>query len=69
MGAVLDKVVTPNMIGIIWPQPDAGSVVEPEPALPWLILRDLQPLPSQIRSTRFLFTRQPTSRRRAVMRR
>ena len=33
------------MVGILGPQPDAGSVIEPEPAPLRLLLRNLQPLP------------------------
>lgn len=33
------------MVRVCWPQPDARSVIEPEPALLRLLLRDLQPLP------------------------
>ena len=32
MGAVLDKVVGPDMIAVLWPQPNARSVRQPEPA-------------------------------------
>src|SRR5215210_1342013 len=32
MGAILDKVIGPDMVGILWPQPDAGSVSKPEPS-------------------------------------
>jgi hypothetical protein len=44
MGAVLDKVVTPDMVGILRPQPDARSVIEPEPSSLRLLLRYFQPL-------------------------
>ena len=44
MGAVLDKVVGPDVIAVLWPQPDARSVIEPQPPAfrlpPW----NLQPL-------------------------
>ncbi len=43
MGAVLDEVVGPDVVGPLRPQPDAGAVVEPEPALLRLLVRDLQP--------------------------
>ncbi len=43
-GPVLDKVVTPDVVRIFRPQPDAGSVVEPEPPLLRLLLRHFQPL-------------------------
>src|SRR5919112_54757 len=45
MGAVLDKVVTPDMIGIPRPQPDARTIVEPEPPLLRLLLWHFEPLP------------------------
>ena len=45
MGAILDEVVGPDMVGIFRPQPDARSVIEPEPASLRLLLRNLQPLP------------------------
>ena len=32
LGAILDEVVTPDMVGILGLQADAGSVVEPEPS-------------------------------------
>ena len=33
------------MVWVLRPQPDAGAVVEPEPAPLRLLLRNLQPLP------------------------
>jgi len=44
MGLRLDEVVTPNMIAMPWSQPDAGSVVEPEPASRLLLPGYFQPL-------------------------
>src|SRR5262245_9238952 len=44
VGAVLDKVVGPDMIALLRPQPDARSVGQPEPAALGLLMRDLQPL-------------------------
>src|SRR5690606_6510480 len=44
MGAILDKVVAPDMIGILRPQSDAGSVVEPEPSFLRLLLWHFEPL-------------------------
>ena len=44
MGAVLDKVVGPDVIGALGPQPDAGAVRQPEPAALGLLFGDLQPL-------------------------
>lgn len=29
MGLSLDEVVTPDMIAMLWPQPDTGSIIEP----------------------------------------
>ena len=45
MGAILDEVVRPDMAGILRPQPDAGSVIEPEPSSLRLLLWHFQPLP------------------------
>ena len=44
MGAVLDEVVGPDMITVLWPQPNARSVGQPEPAALGLLMGDLQPL-------------------------
>ena len=44
MGAVLDEVVGPDVVAVLGPQPDAGSVRQPEPAALGLLLGDLQPL-------------------------
>jgi hypothetical protein len=46
MGAVLDKVIGPDMIALLRPQPNARSVGQPEPAALGLLMRDLQPLTS-----------------------
>src|SRR5437867_8448904 len=46
MGAVLDKVVGPDMIAVLRPQADARSVGQPEPAALGLFMGDLQPLAS-----------------------
>ena len=43
VGAVLDKVIGPDMIALLRPQPDARSVGQPEPASLGR-LWDLQPL-------------------------
>src|ERR1700748_3402666 len=45
-GAVLDEVVGPDMIALLWPQPNARSVGQPEPAALGLLRWDLQPLAS-----------------------
>jgi len=46
MGAVLDKVVGPDMIAVLRPQADARSVCQPEPATLGLLRWDRQPLAS-----------------------
>ena len=45
MGAILDEVVGPDVVGPAGPETDAGSVIEPEPAPLGLLLGNLQPLP------------------------
>src|SRR6476660_8948546 len=44
VGAVLDKIVGPDVITVLRPQPDARSVGQPEPASFGLFIGDLQPL-------------------------
>src|SRR6516162_771878 len=44
VGAVLDKVVGPDMIALLRPQPNARSVGQPEPAALGLLIGNLQPL-------------------------
>jgi hypothetical protein len=44
VGAILDKVVGPDMIAVLRPQPDARSVGQPEPAALGLLMGNLQPL-------------------------
>src|SRR3712207_9025757 len=46
MGTIQGKVVGPDVVGAFGPQPDAGSVRQPEPAALGLLLGDLQPLAS-----------------------
>src|SRR5215475_4197919 len=46
MGALLDKIVRPDMVGAFRPQPDARSVSQPQAAALGLLGRDLQPLAS-----------------------
>src|SRR5215470_6133226 len=46
VGAVLDKVVGPDVIAVLRPQPDARSVRQPQPASFGLFIGDLQPLAS-----------------------
>jgi len=45
MGAVLDEVVRPHMIGAFRPQPDAGAVRKPKTPTFRLLLGHLQALP------------------------
>jgi hypothetical protein len=44
VGLRLDEVVAPDMIAVLWSQPDAGSVIEPEPASRLLFPGYFQPL-------------------------
>jgi hypothetical protein len=44
MGAILDKVVGPDVIAVLWPQSDARSVIKPQPPAFRLLLGNLQPL-------------------------
>ena len=44
MGLRLDKIVAPDMIAVLRPQPDAGSVIQPEPASRLLFPGHFQPL-------------------------
>jgi hypothetical protein len=46
VGAILDKVIGPDVIAVLRPQPDARSVGQPEPASFGLFIGDLQPLAS-----------------------
>ena len=46
MGSGLDKVVGPDVVGVLRPQTDARAVAKPEPPLLGLLGRHLQPLPS-----------------------
>ena len=46
MGAVLDKIVAPDMASMGWSQPYAGAVVQPQTSAFRLFLRDLQPFTS-----------------------
>jgi len=48
MGALLEEVVGSDVIGALGPQPDAGSVIQPEPGALRLRGGDLQPLASAI---------------------
>jgi hypothetical protein len=44
MRAMLDEVVGPHVIAMLWPQADARSVRQPQAAALRLLLGDLQPL-------------------------
>jgi hypothetical protein len=44
MGAALNKVEAPHVMGSLGPQPNAGAVVEPQPASRLMLLGHLQPL-------------------------
>ena len=44
MGPVMHEVIGPDMVGPLGTQPDAGAVVEPEPAPLRLLAGHLQPL-------------------------
>src|SRR5215467_6407183 len=46
VGTVLDKVVGPDVIAVLRPQPDARSVRQPEPAALRLLMGNLEPLAS-----------------------
>jgi hypothetical protein len=45
VGAVLNEVIGPDVIGMLWPQPDAGAIGEPQATSFGLFGRDLQTLP------------------------
>jgi hypothetical protein len=69
MGAVLNEVISPDVIRALRPQTDAEpSVSHRRPRLGCLA-GTLSPSRRQIRSTRFLFTTQPAVRSKAVIRR
>src|ERR671913_1579939 len=55
MGAGLHEVVGPNVVGVLRPQTDAGTVAWPEPPLFGLLGWAFSPSRRQIRSTRFRF--------------
>ena len=44
VGAILDEVVGPDVVGALGPQPEAGAVRQPEPAALGLLLGELEPL-------------------------
>ena len=46
VGAILNKIIGPNVVWPLRPQSHAGPVGQPKPTLLWLFLWDFQPLPS-----------------------
>src|SRR5215207_11046297 len=44
VGAVLDEVIRPHVIGVLWSQPEAGPVREPQPPALGLPGRHFEPL-------------------------
>ena len=46
MSPGLHKVVAPDVVPIGGPQPNAGTIVEPQPSPPWLFLRHFQSFPT-----------------------
>ena len=46
MGAPFDEIIGPDMPWILWSQPDARTVVQPQPPALGLFLRDFQPFAS-----------------------
>ena len=46
MHSVFNKIIRLDMIYMLWPKPNAGTVIEPKPLTFWLLARDLEPLSS-----------------------
>ena len=46
IGSVVNKVIRLDMIAVLWPQPQAGSVIQPESPFLGLFHRYFQPLTS-----------------------
>jgi len=46
MGALLDKIIGPDVVGALGPEPNARPVIQPQPPALGLLGRDLQPLAS-----------------------
>ena len=46
MRSVFNKIIRPDMIYMLWPKTNAGTVIEPKPLTFWLLARDLEPLSS-----------------------
>src|SRR5215510_11318454 len=66
VGVILDKVVGPDVIAVLRPQPDARSVGQPEPAALGLFIGDLQPLASPDAFDPLVVTIQPAWRSSAA---
>jgi hypothetical protein len=62
MGALLDKIVGPDVVGALGSEPDARSVREPQASALELPGRTFSPSRRQIRSTRLSLTSQPARR-------
>jgi hypothetical protein len=41
MRAVLYKIISQDMVGSLWPQSNAGAIVQPEAPTLWLVLQNL----------------------------
>ena len=46
IGPAMDKIIGPDMVAVFQSQPDAGSVIQPEPSLFRLLRWHFEPLPS-----------------------
>ena len=46
LGAIHDKVVGPDMVAVLGPEPNAGAVIEPQPGPLGLLAGNLEPLPT-----------------------
>jgi hypothetical protein len=44
VGTIRHKIIGPDVVSMRGPQPNTGTVIEPQPTLSWLFLRDLEPL-------------------------
>jgi len=49
VGSAFNEVVRPNVVRTLWPETDAGPIIQPKPPLLRLLLWDLQPLPPPYR--------------------
>jgi hypothetical protein len=66
MGAVLDEVVGPDVVGMLRPQTNAGAICEPEAGL-GCFWGTFSPSRRQTRSTRVSLTSQPALRSNAAI--